>query len=116
MASYRFGPFENAGRIGNAGVGIREGAEPIAVSAGLAKVFQIRERLRLPFESTFTNALNHTISRRRPPTSGARRRSVFFSRRKPLDRAAIEPGNWRSGRISNEWLPNPVAVRREPAT
>jgi len=30
------------------------------VSAGLSKIFQIRERLRLRFEATFTNALNHT--------------------------------------------------------
>jgi hypothetical protein len=49
-----------AGRIGNAGVGILEGPGTIAVSAGLSKIFQIRERLRLRFEATFTNALNHT--------------------------------------------------------
>jgi hypothetical protein len=49
-----------AGRIGNAGVGILEGPGTIAVSAGLSKIFQIRERVRLRFESTFTNALNHT--------------------------------------------------------
>ena len=30
------------------------------MSAGLSKTFQIRERVRLRFESTFTNALNHT--------------------------------------------------------
>jgi len=50
----------NAGRIGNAGVGILEGPGTIAVSAGLSKIFPIRERVRLRFESTFTNALNHT--------------------------------------------------------
>jgi Carboxypeptidase regulatory-like domain len=49
-----------AGRIGNAGVGILEGPGTIAVSAGLAKNFQVRERLRFRFEATFTNALNHT--------------------------------------------------------
>lgn len=49
-----------AGRIGNAGVGILEGPGTIAVSAGLAKNFEITERLRLRFESTFTNVLNHT--------------------------------------------------------
>ncbi|HEV2201562.1 MAG TPA: carboxypeptidase-like regulatory domain-containing protein [Bryobacteraceae bacterium] len=49
-----------AGRIGNAGVGILEGPGTIAVSAGLSKTFQIKERGRLRFESTFTNALNHT--------------------------------------------------------
>jgi hypothetical protein len=50
----------NAGRIGNAGVGILEGPGTISISAGLSKTFSIRERLRLRFESTFTNALNRT--------------------------------------------------------
>ncbi len=49
-----------AGRIGNAGVGILEGPGTISVSAGLSKTFQIKERMRLRFESTFTNVLNHT--------------------------------------------------------
>ena len=50
----------NAGRIGNAGVGILEGPGTIAVSMGLSKVFLVQEHMRLRFESTFTNALNHT--------------------------------------------------------
>jgi hypothetical protein len=50
----------NAGRIGNAGVGILEAPGTIAVSAGLAKVVAFRENLHLRFESTFTNVLNHT--------------------------------------------------------
>ncbi len=49
-----------AGRIGNAGVGILEAPGTIAVSAGLSKIFPVRERLRFRFEATFTNALNHT--------------------------------------------------------
>ena len=49
-----------AGRIGNAGVGILEGPGTISVSAGLAKVFPIRENVRMRFEATFTNVLNHT--------------------------------------------------------
>jgi hypothetical protein len=49
-----------AGRIGNAGVGILQGPGTIAVSAGLSKIFPIRERARIRFEATFTNALNHT--------------------------------------------------------
>ncbi|WP_223295414.1 TonB-dependent receptor [Granulicella mallensis] len=49
-----------AARIGNAGVGSLEGPGTIAVSAGLAKVFEIRNNLHLRFESTFTNILNHT--------------------------------------------------------
>jgi hypothetical protein len=56
-----FGPSPlNAGRIGNAGVGILEGPGTISVSGGLSKELQITERLRLRFESTFTNVLNHT--------------------------------------------------------
>ena len=50
----------NAGRIGDAGVGILEAPGTIAVSAGLAKVVVIRERYNLRFESTFTNVLNYT--------------------------------------------------------
>jgi hypothetical protein len=49
-----------AARIGNAGVGILEGPGTIAVNAGLSKVWPIKEKLRLRFEATFTNALNHT--------------------------------------------------------
>jgi hypothetical protein len=49
-----------AARIGSAGVGILEGPGTIAVNGGLAKVMQLREGLRLRFEGTFTNALNHT--------------------------------------------------------
>jgi hypothetical protein len=47
-------------RIGNAGVGILEGPGTIAVNAGLARSVQLREGLRLRFEATFTNVLNHT--------------------------------------------------------
>ena len=49
-----------AARIGNAGVGILEGPGTIAVNAGLSKVMQLHENLRLRFEATFTNVLNHT--------------------------------------------------------
>jgi hypothetical protein len=49
-----------AARVGSAGVGILEGPGTIAVNAGLSKSFVIREGLRLRFEATFTNALNHT--------------------------------------------------------
>ena len=48
-----------AARIGNAGVGILEGPGTIAVNAGLAKVIRLHENLRLRFEATFTNVLNH---------------------------------------------------------
>ena len=49
-----------SGRFGNAGVGILQGPGTNAVSFGLAKVFRPMEGLRLRFESTFTNVLNHT--------------------------------------------------------
>jgi hypothetical protein len=48
-----------AGRIGNAGVGILEGPGTVAVSGGLSKNFMLLEHLRLRFEATFTNLLNH---------------------------------------------------------
>ena len=50
----------NAGRIGNAGVGILEAPGTIAVSGGLAKLLVEQEHWRMRFESTFTNVLNHT--------------------------------------------------------
>jgi len=53
-------PPPNAGRFGNAGVGILQGPGTAAVSLGLAKVFPITQAVRLRFESTFTNVLNHT--------------------------------------------------------
>jgi len=49
-----------AGRFGNAGVGILQGPGTAAVSLGLAKTFPLTEGVRLRFESTFTNVLNHT--------------------------------------------------------
>jgi outer membrane receptor protein involved in Fe transport len=65
----------NAGRIGNAGVGILEGPGTIAVSAGLSKIFPIKERARIRFEATFTNALNHTNFA--PPASDVSSPSTF---------------------------------------
>ena len=50
----------NAGRFGNAGVGILEGPGTKTVSLGIAKQFKITEGSHLRFESTFTNVLNHT--------------------------------------------------------
>src|ERR1700733_11950834 len=64
-----------AGRIGNAGVGILQGRGTIAVSAGLSKIFPVRERLRFRFEATFTNALNHTNFA--PPASDISSPSTF---------------------------------------
>jgi Carboxypeptidase regulatory-like domain len=47
-----------AGRFGSCGLGILQGPGMIDVDLGLAKVFQIRERLKLRLESSFTNAIN----------------------------------------------------------
>jgi hypothetical protein len=49
-----------AGRFGNAGVGSLQGPGTAAVSLGLAKNFALTEQVKLRFESTFTNVLNHT--------------------------------------------------------
>lgn len=49
-----------AGRFGNAGVGILQGPGTAASSLGLAKVFNITEGVKVRFESTFTNFVNHT--------------------------------------------------------
>lgn len=64
-----------AARIGNAGVGILEGPGTIAVNAGLSKAMQLRENLRLRFEATFTNALNHTNFA--PPATNVSSPSTF---------------------------------------
>jgi len=52
-------PPANAGRIGNAGVGILVGPGTVAVSGGLAKTFSVSEKVKLRFEATFTNLPNH---------------------------------------------------------
>ena len=53
-------PPANAGRFGNCGVGILHGPGMVDVDSGLAKRFNISERVHLRFEATFTNVLNHT--------------------------------------------------------
>ena len=53
-------PPANAGRFGNAGVGILQGPGTATVSLGVAKTFPLTEKVHLRFESTFTNVLNHT--------------------------------------------------------
>jgi len=71
-----FGPTPaNAGRIGNAGVGILQGPGLINVNAGLAKALKIKEGLNLRFEATFTNILNHTNFA--PPASDVSNPSTF---------------------------------------
>jgi len=64
-----------AARVGSAGVGILEGPGTIAVSGGLSKVMLLREGLKLRFEATFTNALNHTNFA--PPSTNVSSPSTF---------------------------------------
>lgn len=52
-------PPANAGRIGNAGVGILVGPGTVAISGGLSKTFAVTEKVKLRFETTFTNLPNH---------------------------------------------------------
>ena len=54
-----FNPIPAPGRIGNCGVGILNGPGTVTVAGGLSKSFSIRERMRVRFEATFTNLLNH---------------------------------------------------------
>jgi hypothetical protein len=68
-------PPNNAGRIGNAGVGILEAPGTIALSAGLAKTFQAWEGTKIRFESTFNSVLNHTNYA--PPASDISDPSTF---------------------------------------
>jgi hypothetical protein len=49
-----------SGPIGNCGVGILLGPGTSTIAAGLAKNFHLTERLRLRFEATFTDLLNHS--------------------------------------------------------
>lgn len=49
-----------AGRFGNAGVGVLQGPGTVTASLGLAKTFPVTEGVKVRFESTFTNAFNHT--------------------------------------------------------
>jgi hypothetical protein len=48
-----------SGPVGNCGVGILEGPSTSTIAAGLSKTFRFNERMRLRFEGTFTNLLNH---------------------------------------------------------
>jgi len=49
-----------AGPVGNCGVGSLLGPGTVAIAGGLSKAFSFGEKLRLKFESTFTNVLNHS--------------------------------------------------------
>jgi len=48
-----------AGRPGNAGVGVCEGPGTVTIAGGLSKTFSITEKLKMRFDATFTNLLNH---------------------------------------------------------
>ena len=48
-----------SGPVGNCRVGSLVGPGTVAVAAGLSKTFALGERVRMKFESTFTNLPNH---------------------------------------------------------
>ena len=48
-----------AGRVGNAAIGSCVGPSTVTVAGGLSKTFAITERVKMRFEATFTNILNH---------------------------------------------------------
>ena len=48
-----------AGPVGNCRVGSLIGPGTVAIAGGLSKTFAIGEKMRVKFESTFTNLLNH---------------------------------------------------------
>ena len=60
-----------SGPIGNCGVGILEGPGTSTIAAGLSKTFHLTERMRLRFEDTFTNLMNHP-NFAPPPTTNKR--------------------------------------------
>jgi hypothetical protein len=84
-----------AGRIGNAGVGILEGPGTIAVAGGLSKNFFLLERLRLRFQASFTNLLNHPNFL--PPSTDVSSPNTFgkTSSVQIAENGAIEPVSWR---------------------
>ncbi len=55
-----------AGPVGNCSVGILEGPGTATIAAGLAKTFHLTERLRMRFESTFTNLYRSVDHDERP--------------------------------------------------
>jgi hypothetical protein len=84
-----------AGRLGSCGLGVLQGPGMIDVDLGLAKVFQIRERLRLRFEASFTNALNHVNYA--PPATNISNPSTFGVLQAVLPQGA---GGNRVGQVS----------------
>jgi len=84
-----------AGRFGNCGLGILQGPGMIDVDAGLAKHFQITERLRLRFEASFTNVLNHTNFA--PPATNISNPSTFGVLQSALPQGA---GGNRTGQLA----------------
>jgi hypothetical protein len=84
-----------AARVGNAGVGILQGPGTIAVNAGLSKTMTIREGLRLRFEATFTNVLNHTNFA--PPATSVSNPSTFGALQSAQ---TAENGGNRTGQVA----------------
>jgi len=64
-----------AGPVGNCRVGSLVGPGTVAIAAGLAKSFAIREKVHVRFESTFTNLPNHVNFA--PPSTDVSSPSTF---------------------------------------
>jgi Carboxypeptidase regulatory-like domain len=84
-----------AGRIGNAGVGTLEGPGTMSAAVGLSKSFILFERLRLRFEASFTNLLNHPNFA--PPSTDISSPSTFGKTSSVL---ATENGGNRTGQLA----------------
>ena len=84
-----------AGRFGNCGLGILQGPGMIDVDAGLAKRFQVTERLHLRFEASFTNVLNHTNYA--PPATNVSNASTFGVLQSALPQGS---GGNRTGQVA----------------
>jgi hypothetical protein len=88
-------PAAGVGRFGTAGVGTLVGPATVAVAAGLAKNFQITERVRIRLESTFTNLPNHPNFRE--PASNITTPTTFGSLRQV--QSSENSGN-RTGQVA----------------
>jgi hypothetical protein len=101
-----------AGHFGNAGVGILQGPGTATVSLGMAKVFDLHERLKLGFESSFTNVLNHTNFA--PPATQIDNAATFgvLSARRPRRTLAIARGRWHCESTSKALCSNRAARLR----
>jgi hypothetical protein len=84
-----------AGPVGTCRVGSLVGPGTVAIAAGLAKTFAFGERVRLRFESTFTNLPNHLNYA--PPATDVTSPSTFG---KLTSVQSAENGGNRTGQVA----------------